>query len=505
MINSTPFTSLAGTTWLEINVGTADNFTIDLIDMGTIDYEFDLIPSDQEIQSIGGMPGATSIVVDDMTSTRESLYDYLVDKLGNYDGFLSREVPKAKVTFYLQEPDNITRYEFPFEFTVADLGIDDRSKKTTIALSPRTVNLTVDEWANEAVASGIPSRMSYESQGTFFINSWPSGDFIYNVVERLDTNANTIYISGDLGATASLPNPIYVFERLTDIVNSPTNIFVDDYSTLMFVQNVQMDFASENSVFSKVRTFAGMEGAIFGSAFNHNFYINRLTNSINIDIGIDDVSELKFKQHSRDINAVIINFTNTNKISDTTNIGDGLPRITNASGGVPAWQTGSRLLSTTFTGFYPQLNRGKYDATDNYVTGDDDSLFAINDILLARFAAGVYARPTGAAVSDTSLYKAEFDILGATKIKPWEVVKFDNSVPLRYQGKHFRPTSLSYDLKADKVKVTAYEIDTFEIEPPTPSASGTFAVSDYKYVLNENEAVNNLLVLQLNGERVNDL
>jgi hypothetical protein len=73
----------------------------------------------------------------------------------------------------------------------------------------------------------------------------------------------------------------------------------------------------------------------------------------------------------------------------------------------------------------------------------------------------MYAQATGAWTANTSVYKIDATILGADKVRPYECIKFDNTVPLRYQGKHFRPTSLSYDLKADKVKVTAYQIDTF--------------------------------------------
>jgi hypothetical protein len=474
MLNTTPFTSLAGTVWIEIDAGATVNGTLDLLDMGEINYEFDLIPSDQEIKSIGGMPGATSIVLDDMISNRTSLYEALNDALGEYDGLQTLDVPKAKVGLYLQDRKSSELYHFPFEFTVADIAIDERSKKTTIGLSPRTINLTVDQWKTNAITSNSPSRISFLTGdgsvegATYFPNSWASGDFIYNVVEQLDTNGNTIFISGDLGAAASLPNAVYVFERLTDILNSPTNIFTSDYSSLMFVTGTPMSFADSNSVFGKVQTFAGMEGAIFGAAFNYNYYINRLTNTINVNVSNNDLSDLKFQAHNRDVNGVSISFTNTNKIDDTTNIGYDLPKITNATGGAPGWLTGQRPMSTAFTGFYPYLNRGVYDAGDNFVNGDNDSLAFFNDQTLCRFAADVYSKVTGAYVSNRSLYKVDFEVLGATKIKPWEVIRFNETVPSRYWGKHFRPTSLSYDLKADRVRVTAYEIDTFEFTPPEP-------------------------------------
>src|SRR5690606_6399049 len=68
---------------------------------------------------------------------------------------------------------------------------------------------------------------------------------------------------------------------------------------------------------------------------------------------------------------------------------------------------------------------------------------------------------------------------------PHEVIRFDNTVPQRYQGKHFRPTSLSYDLRHDKIHITAYEIDSYtenagpEPFPPPWQCCGDTPPPDY--------------------------
>jgi hypothetical protein len=82
-----------------------------------------------------------------------------------------------------------------------------------------------------------------------------------------------------------------------------------------------------------------------------------------------------------------------------------------------------------------------------------------DSLLASSFRA--FAPALGITATNRSALRIEATILGTDKLRPYECIKFDNTVPLRYQGKHFRPTSLSYDLKADKVKVTAYQIDTF--------------------------------------------
>jgi hypothetical protein len=103
------------------------------------------------------------------------------------------------------------------------------------------------------------------------------------------------------------------------------------------------------------------------------------------------------------------------------------------------------------------------------INGDFVSIVdGLDEVLIASKAAQAYSQATGAFVTNTAQYKVDLDILGVDKIKPWEVIRFNETVPSRYWGKHFRPTSLSYDLKADRVRVTAYEIDTFEFTPPEP-------------------------------------
>jgi hypothetical protein len=467
MLNSAPFTSLAGNVWIEINAGSTVIANVDLLEMGTIDYEFDLMPSDQEVTVIGGMPGATSVVFSDTMSNRASLYDTLFNRLSDYDPLQTDVAPKAIATVYLQLRGQSNIFRFPFEFRAADLSLDERSKKTKISLSPKTSNINVGQWVNGAT-SYVPSKISYRSGDKFFVNSWASGDFIYSIINDIDNaaGASTIYRSGDLGKPANLPNSVFAFERLTDILNSPTNIQISSYSSLMFVHDTDMYFANANTVMSKLQAFAGMEGAIFGSAFSVNFYINRLTNSINVVLSNSDLVDLSFTAQTRDIKGVGLSFTNTNKTDNPEiNLAYELPKITNASSETPGWILGSRSIASQISAFYPQLNRGVYNNVDNFVDGDNDALAFYNDQLLARFGADSYSFGAFGA------FKVELDILGINKIKPYQVIKFDNTVPVRYQNRHFRPTSLSYDLKGDRVKVTAYSIDDFILVPPTTTTT----------------------------------
>jgi hypothetical protein len=175
MLNTVPFKSLSGNVWVEIDAGATTNATLQLLDMGTIDFEFDLMPSDQTVASIGGIAGATSLVFDDYMSNRSSLYEILIDRLGSYSASQNLDVPKAKTTLYLQPRGSASAFRFPFEFTASDITTDLRSRQTTIELSPRTSNLNVGTWVTN-VTNHFPSKISYESNQSFFVNAWASGD-----------------------------------------------------------------------------------------------------------------------------------------------------------------------------------------------------------------------------------------------------------------------------------------------------------------------------------------
>jgi hypothetical protein len=354
--------------------------------------------------------------------------------------------------------------------------------------------LNVKTWASGTVTNNFPTPLPYRSNAIDFNDSWVIGDFIYDIISELDTSTgnSTLYNSGDLflgtnfvGGSVAFPtrndldaalDSYQAFINNVNCVEFP--VFCDlinsigvGLETLAFVQDVDQEFANANSVLSKVQTFAGMEGAIFGSAFNVNYYVNRLTNVHNVNIANSDLSELKFSLQDRDINDVAVNFTNTNIVDKetNTNIGNSFINFNNTTVVINAWAAGSRTLNIDISGYYPQLNKGRYTNGSNLINGDYVELIdGFTESSIGLLGARAYAQATGAFVTNTAQYKVDLDILGVDKIKPWEVIRFNETVPSRYWGKHFRPTSLSYDLKADRVRVTAYEIDTFEFTPPGP-------------------------------------
>jgi hypothetical protein len=225
-------------------------------------------------------------------------------------------------------------------------------------------------------------------------------------------------------------------------------------------------------VFDKVRVLAGMDGAVFGSAFGVNYYMPRNNNTYNVELSNVEFEELSFVSSARAINAITLSFTNSNAINSTINIGNGYPFIFGESFTFDGWRASDQQINIGYSSYFPQFNYGLWENTaPTYVNGleyiNPSGFFTfpgLLEIIQLGDASTMYAQATGAWTSNASVYKIDATILGADKVRPYECIKFDNTVPLRYQGKHFRPTSLSYDLKADKVKVTAYQIDTFPFD-----------------------------------------
>jgi hypothetical protein len=222
-------------------------------------------------------------------------------------------------------------------------------------------------------------------------------------------------------------------------------------------------------VYNKVKVLAGLDAAIFGSAFGVNYYMPRNNNTFNVELTNVEFEDLSFVSSPRAINAVALAFTNSNAINSTINIGNGYPFVYAAGGAVDGWRSADQQINIAYSSYFPHFNFGFWANTaPTAINGvqffNPPSLFMFPElvqVIQVFDTATGYALSTGAWTANASVYKIDATILGADKVRPYECIKFDNTVPLRYQGKHFRPTSLSYDLKADKVKVTAYQIDTF--------------------------------------------
>lgn len=470
-INTDPISSLAGTFWMEINAPDTNTNAI-VKSMGDITYEFDLVPTDAVVRSISGIQGSVKVDFFDQLTNRGSMYEALEASIGTYDGLTAFTVPVAPTMLYLLprgESNVDNSYRWPFDLRFTEVSIDERSQTTTATFIPRSTNITIATWNTGSVTNNFPNtdvrfRFNNNNYQAYYI-----GDFIYDIISEADTsNGNTtIYLpSGGIIAQITDGNYVPYIPQRDFIENSNYSNFFP----AMIVLGPDQEWASDNLVAAKVASYAAIDQSIYGSAFGVNFFMGRRNNEYNVELSNSDLADLKFKPSPRSINSVIYTLTNTNVINTTANMGNGFPALYNTFADQPAWVAASQQINTAISVYTPHLNFGRTSNTEtNYVNGDaayDSVLFTfpgLTESLWTADAAVTTAFSTGSWTSNSGIYMIEADILGIDKLRPYEAIKFDNTVPLRYQGKHFRPTSVSYDLKADRVRVTAYQIDTFTI------------------------------------------
>ena len=128
-INTVPFDSLyANNVYISIDTSGTD-VTADLLDISTLDFEFDLIPSDTQVDAIGGIAGSITVELSERLSNRSSVYDCLEAAIGSYDGLTTVTVPMSNVTLYVQPRGSATVYQFPFDLRFTGVSVDEQSQQ----------------------------------------------------------------------------------------------------------------------------------------------------------------------------------------------------------------------------------------------------------------------------------------------------------------------------------------------------------------------------------------
>jgi hypothetical protein len=438
-----------------------------------------------------------TVKVWDQMSNRGSFYDSMEEYIGVYQNTDAVTFPRANVNVVWTTRSDGRQHKFPFSVAFGDIGIDERSQTTSIKLQPRTTNINVGVWGDERAPLYASNEVAYYYASQVRLsnieNCTLAGVAIYDIIMTLDSNTATsniyetaknigrVQATGYYGTTNAEFSAFPLLAEAASYGNgSPVTMFMFNGASYpaLYDRNTQM--------LDVVKKYAAMEGAIFGSAFGVNFYMNRTINTHNVELTNADFEDFKFVSVPRAYNSVAYSMTRGNLILDGVG-------FENVNVFFDAWRDAPQQQQFKFDNFDPWLLIGclEFDGGVNFPysyvnnTAAIQSNFAIanvyqDSLLASSFRA--FAPPLGITATNRSALRIEATILGTDKLRPYECIKFDNTVPLRYQGKHFRPTSLSYDLKADKVKVTAYQIDTFV--PPTANIEVNVGNCDPIFVVN---------------------
>jgi hypothetical protein len=463
VINTNPATLRSGTVWFQIDTTNISN--TDLLDMSDLSFEFDLKSAEAVINSLGVISGAMSITVDDRT-TANGVYDTLLAEIGASTATYISNIP---ATMYFQKHGATSNVRFPFQVTLQGIGYDVINNKTQIQLLPPALRSTNCNVHFDNMPVNYPMRtlkrdvVNDPPPGVTLtdFSSYYMGDIVEAYIATLDTGTGNqnIYRSGYNGATTStnyFPEP--GFGRSVDYtVGGDPSVYVGNTVYGFADTHLLSGGGGNDSILSKVISVAGMEGAVFGSAFSVNFYMNRRNNKENITLSNSDMSDLKIVRGSQQINAINVRIT-----PDAT---PDLPvTFAQASGQLEGSILGSQFFGLELLAHSPQFSRGVLQTDGGYSPAQ-----IINCDLGSTGLAGTW-NTTNVALGGATAYLGAFDlsaqtseriettILGVDSVKPYQVLRFGSDTPSRLQNKHFRPTSIKYNFKDDTIKITAYKI-----------------------------------------------
>lgn len=460
MINTNPATLRSGTVWFQIE--TTNRCNTDLLDMSDLSFEFDLKSAEAVINSLGVISGAMSITVDDRT-TGNSVYSILFNEIGPSSANI---VSNVNATMFFQKHGSSSNARFPFQVTLQGVEYDVINNKTRVQLLPpawRATNCNVHFEAMRTAYEERTIRNEIQGSGATNVEGYYMGDVIEAYIATLDTGVGNqnVYRSGYNGPTAStnyFPEP--GFGRTSDYTVGGDPGYYEGNTVYGFANTHNRAGGGGNdSILSKVISVAGMEGAVFGSAFSVNFYTNRKNIRENVTLSNSDLSDMKIVRGTQQINAINVRIT-PGQIAPSNYI----PTFGLAQTQLDGSPLGSQFFGLQLVSHRPQFSRGVLVVDGGYTPSE-----YINCELASTGTAGTW-NTNNIAIAGAITYLGAFDlssqtserieatVLGVDKVKPYQSIKFDTDTPSRFQGKHFRPTSIKYDFKNDTIKVTAYKI-----------------------------------------------
>jgi hypothetical protein len=447
VINTNPATLRSGTVWFEISL--TNNGNVDLMEMGDISYEFDLKSAESAIGSVGVIPGGVSIKTTDYTSTGKSLYQILTGELAN---FLIASIPTADAKMYWLKHGETVPKTFPFQLQFSGVDTDITKNITSMSFIPPVQdNTNVRVFFPDVDATQRVFRV-----GATNYQAYPMGDVIIDYISRLDDSAGTSYVygSGDdsIGGFGGYPNTIML--NPSTLEGTVVYAFTNTNSINSIRQN--------DPIRNKIVSAAALEGAVFGSAFSVNFYMNRLRTNVNIELTNSDLESIKYVQLDRQVNTVNV-FLNTQVYTSGFQAlpGNTTPPTAKVSGEIAGYPLGTQFVGLDLQAHAPQFNRGLWEffgvTTTRVINADSVGLDTVTGAI-AQLGAKAYSQAFSCYQVSGVPNKVDMTVLGVDKVHPYHAIKFTGDAPEVFKNKHFRPSSIKYNFKDDKTQITAYEI-----------------------------------------------
>jgi len=277
-----------------INIQTSGSAVLtDLLDISSIRFEYDLIPNQEEITGLQAIPGSVSIKLSDDLSNGGSLYDALESAIGTpiVSGANSNGYANANVLLYAETLNASSNYSFAFLLTFQNVQFDDKDKTVSLKLTPPKIQ---NRFVREFFTSGTNISLNA-------IDGTNSTNYIYNVTvvgDYINTYVSNINPQASANIVRFTPTTSYslgtIFETKGGLSNSDNTLVVLEDRTITNQWNageLSVRYADE-----LVGRLAAGSGYLYGSAFNVNFFVNRLDSGNGVTLNEDEVTDVKFVQ-----------------------------------------------------------------------------------------------------------------------------------------------------------------------------------------------------------------
>lgn len=414
-----------------VTVGVSATGTFDVIEIGKIEYDFDLTNYGDAVNKVGVLYNRSQMTVYRYTTGGEDFYDIL------YNHLYVTVIQPIPVTVSVALHSGGTA---EFKFTIQKRSISRKINEQTmkVDLDP-LVNpaVTVQDVTNATIAA-----YGFETIRTGGISSFGLlvGSFIQYVCSGLNSNLPTI-VESAYQNTAGLSSVSYpVITGIADLVDGDSYLFVADGT------------ADAELAIDAVKNYAVLEGGIFGTGFDQNFYVHRMRTDRNVVFYDNDLESCESELIPTPYRS--ISLTMDQYSSDPFN--NISPETQSASTNV--------LSEKSVSGIFPMIGVGKGE-WDSLNARMDTGAISLVDPEPVVVASGLLSHKTALNASSAPIFKAKMTVLGMDKFKPYQTITLSGETfPREFRfnpssiRRYYRPTYISYDLYNDKVELKLYAI-----------------------------------------------
>lgn len=420
------------------------NATFRMLDLGEIKYEFDLTPDTLNIDRVVAIFSTVEFSLHLYDGNGNDLYDRLVNTTSNK--------VKIEIDFY-----NGTSGLFQFTHLPSDVTIDEVSQIVKLKCKPFQPTTTMGEFFANANYSADRMTFEKESANPLFVYQYQcvsAGKFIERILSEISPATTNVQSADSNESQMST----YVFQNFTSsnwVDNTNAFVIVNIHSADNFINvrltNGQSVYPEQVPAIDVLKALAVNEGSIIGVGIE-NFYRNRI-NSQAVSLSYSDTLELSFRQGFQAIQYIFQDLRRQRLNPDAGFLRE-LPNLTNSNVNVALNPDAQKFVQFVFTPGYPFLSKGRVDTAGNLINGDSVVGDSVMENVITNTGTQAYRKSFPASGN----FVIDGVIRGCAKLKPFEAIEFDSTVPARYQGKVFRPTYLSYNFLSDEIKFKAYEI-----------------------------------------------